>query len=467
MRVALFTPVNPVRSALSDHIEGLLPHLTRELDITVVTKGGYTPSHPMFHGHGPGQVPWIDYASLGGRADEFDLIIYQMGDEAEIHGYMFDALERWPGLLFLHDLVLHHAVVGRTLARGDVAGYVRELVYCYGEQGRRIAQRVMSGDDALLFAYPAAKRVLDQSLAAIGFNGYMCDQIARIRPDLPTHYIPYHFYLPKGLEPDFDDAGLRQSLGLGDDPVIASFGFFVPDKRLKLVLEAFKRVLRRHPRARYVLVGGSSPHYDLAGELRSLGLGDRVQLTGWQAPAPFVRHMRLPDVAVHLRYPHIGGTLYTPIRLLGLGVPTITSDIEPLAELPADGVVRIAPNVPDESEILSAAMDYLLTYPEVAQEMARRGQDFVRREHDLEAVARRYLSVIEGVAANKDELTARVHRLAGRSPAPVRRRWSLTQDAAQALAELHVPTSPRLLRPVASAIASLTTDSDRDQGAAS
>jgi glycosyltransferase involved in cell wall biosynthesis len=455
MRIALFTPVNPVRSALCDHIEGLLPRLAAQLDITVVTKGDYRPTHPMFEpGHDP-HISWIDYATFQRDPDAYDLIIYQMGDEPTIHGYMFDALQHWPGMVFLHDLVLHHAIVGLTLARGDTEGYLAELRYCHGEEGERVAQQVMAGQgEDLLFKVPVVKRVLDNSLAVVGFNGYMCDQVRHIQPDVPVRYIPYHFYLPEGLDPDFDAAGLRRELGLSDRPVLASFGFFIPDKRLSLVLRAYKQLLRRHPDAIYMLVGGWSPYYNLEQELMMLGLAERIRLTGWQTPVPFVQYMQVPDVAVHLRYPHIGGTLYTPIRLLGLGVPTITSDIEPLAELPADGVVRITPESADEEEMLVAAMDYMLTRPDVAAAMAERGRRYVAEEHDVERIVERYIAYIRQVAADKETLTARValRRTEASSAAPAR---SAVHAAASALAELHAPSTPSIVGPVAEAIGSL------------
>ncbi|MBC7236525.1 MAG: glycosyltransferase [Chloroflexi bacterium] len=459
MRIALFTPVNPVRSALCDHIEGLLPYLAERLDITVVTKGDYCPTHPMFHPGHPHYIPWIDYKTFKRQAEAFDLIIYQLGDEANIHGYMFDALHRWPGMVFLHDLVLHHAIVGLTLARGDIDGYIAELRYCYGNEGERIAQEVIAGrGDMLMFQYPVVKRVLDSSLAIVGFNRYMCAQVQHIQPDTPVRYIPYHFYLPEGFPIDFDGAAFRRKLGLSEKPVLASFGFFIPDKRLSLVLSAYKRLLKRHPDAVYMLVGGWSPYYDLEGELAKVGLAGRVRLTGWQAPVPFVQYMHVPDVAIHLRYPHIGGTLYTPIRLLGLGIPTITSDIEPLAELPSDAVVRITPNNADEEEMLTAAMDYLLTRRDVAAAMAERGRRYIAREHDRTTIVEQYIEYIYQVAAEKDALTARV-RTRMESSSESLASQGMMRAVGQALAALRVPSDSIWLRPVAKAIADLTNRS--------
>jgi glycosyltransferase involved in cell wall biosynthesis len=419
LRIALFAPLRPVRTALADHIEGILPLLARHLDITVVTKGDYTPTHAMFQKKAASSMPYIGYREFQRNPQDYDLIIYQMGDEPEIHGYMLEALAEHPGLVLLNDLVMHHAIAGITLNRGRPEQYMQEMRYSYGQLGERIAKRLMAGGrDDLMWQFPLVERILDQSLAVAGFNGYMCEQIRTLRPDLPQRLIPYPFYLPEGVSEAFDASELRHSLDLEDRLVVASFGFFIPDKRLRLVMRAFKRVLDKHPQAFYLLVGGSSPYYDLGAELRLEGLDQDMRLTGWQDPVEFTEFMHATDIAVHLRWPHIGGTPYTPIRLLGLGVPTIISDIEPLAEIPEDAVLRVPPNHPDEEELLAQAIDELLSDPRRASKMAAAGRRYIQENHDLEHVAQEYLAYIRWVVENRERLEEQVQERRRRAEEP-------------------------------------------------
>lgn len=419
LRIALFTPLRPVRTALADHIEGILPLLARKLDITVVTKGDYTPTDSMFQKKAAPYVPYISYREFQRNPGGYDLIVYQMGDEPEIHGYMLEALAEHPGLVLLNDLVMHHAIAGTTLNRGRPDQYLDEMRYSYGQLGVRVAHRLMAGErDDLMWQFPLVERILDQSLAVAGFNGYMCEQIRVLRPELPQRLIPYPFYMPEGFSEAFDADELRDRLDLDDRLVVASFGFFIPDKRLRLVMRAFGRVLEKHPRAFYLLVGGSSPYYDLDAELRLEGLDQHMRLTGWQDPVAFAEFMHIIDIAVHLRWPHIGGTPYTPIRLLGLGVPTIISDIEPLAEIPQEAVLRIPPNHPDEEELLAQAIDELLSDPRKASEMAQAGQRHIQEHHNLEQIAEQYLSYIRWVVEHREPLENKVHERRQRWESP-------------------------------------------------
>ncbi len=459
MRIAMFSPLSPVQTAIADYTEGLLPGLAQRFDLTLVTTGDYVPTHPLFQPDGLLSHRVISYDSFRRQADTFDLVVYQLGDEARIHGYMFDAIPRFPGVIVLHDLVLHHAIVGLTLARGDVAGYLAEMRYAYGEAGEKLAREMIAGrgeELGLYMRYPLVERWLDNALGIIAHNNYVVETVRQIRPGLPVERIVQPFFLPEGFPADFDGNAFRQELGLADRPVIASFGYFIPDKRLSLILRAFKRLLTRHPDAIYLLVGGHSPYYDLEGELRAMGLGGKVRVTGWLSGVPFVKHMFVTDVAVHLRYPHIGGTPYTPIRLLGLGVPTIVSDIEPLAELPHDAVVRIKPNEADEEGMLLAAMDYLLTRRDVAAAMAANGRQYVAEHHNMESVVSQFADFLRAIAMARKTPDVSAQLVSS----PQSASGTLTRIAGAALADMGLRSpSETLLRPLAQTIHSLTSSS--------
>jgi glycosyltransferase involved in cell wall biosynthesis len=466
-RIAFFTPLAPVKSALADHAQGILPYLAEQLDITVVTSGTYTPSDLPRRADTKAQIPHITYREFQRTSSTYDLVVYQMGDEPTYHGYMLDALPRYPGVVLLNDLVMHHAIIGHTLRSGLTDEYIETMRYSYGEAGVRLAQRVISGEgDEVTWQYPLVETILDQSLAVAAFNRYMCDQIQLLRPDLPVRLIPYPFYLPPGFPPEYDGTSLRRELDLSERPVVASFGFFIPDKRLDLTMRAFKALLQTQPDAYYLLVGGSSPAYNLKAELRSQGLEGHVGLTGWQDPISFVKHMFVTDIAVHLRWPHIGGTPYTPIRLLGLGVPTIVSDIEPLAEIPAGAVVRVPPGVPDEQDRLTAAMEVLLTQPNRAQEMAALGRAYVHEYHDMQHIVKAYVSFFQWAVASRATLQDDVksRRRLIESPEPIIGYNRLIGVLGEALAGIGLTSQDdRWLRPYAGIVSDLLGLGDTEE----
>ena len=48
-----------------------------------------------------------------------------------------------PGVVVLHEFMLHHLVRGLTLARGDAAGYLDEMRYAAGRSGEMAARRLL------------------------------------------------------------------------------------------------------------------------------------------------------------------------------------------------------------------------------------------------------------------------------------------------------------------------------------
>jgi glycosyltransferase involved in cell wall biosynthesis len=309
-------------------------------------------------------------------------------------------------------------------------------------------------------------------------NDYARQQLLARRPGLNVAHIGQHFFLPEGvaLGPDGDAPvraesptgrdGLREQLGLRGRFVVGTYGLLIPDKRLNVALRAFARFRRNHPQAVYLLVGPIAQEHDLTSLVQSLGLQDAVRMTGWQDPASFVRHMCVADLAVHLKYPHVGGTPYTPIRLLGLGVPTIISDIEPLAEIPADCCARVDPEGNEEEELL-ATLEYLATHEETRRQMAENGRRYIQAEHNPRKIAQEYQRFIEATLAGQPagvsggslaaSRSAPAGHLAPSSSRP-EREWQqrLIEDVGAVLADWGVQADQEhLLRPIAEAIASL------------
>jgi glycosyltransferase involved in cell wall biosynthesis len=446
-----------MHSGIVDHAESLLPVLKQHLDVTVITDGSYHPSHPMFQKGSDGYIPWMDYQEFEGQTSEFDLIVYQLGNEPHIHGYMFEALHRYPGLVCLHDLTLHHAIAGLALERGDEKAYVAEMRYSYGARGEELARQVMRGQgEQVLNQYPLVERVLDSSLAVVGFNGYMCDRIRELRPELPIRDIPLHLYEQGDLPADFDAGSFRCQHALADGPLLGTFGLANPNNRLHVVLAAFSMLVKRYPDATYLLVGSPPDKLDIEASIKAHGIEENVRFTGWVSQGDFIRYMLSMDLAVQLRYPHAGSTCYPPIRLLSRGVPTIISDIAPMEELPSDCVVRIPPEDAREEELLFAAMDYLLENRQVARAMAQRGRRYVRKRHDVTIVAREFTSFIREIAERREVLEAHVQERRQRATEGSMSSDRLVQVAASTLAEMGVSSShDRWLWPVAEAIRDL------------
>lgn len=400
MRIAFFTPLPPIQSALADFAEGLIDALALLPEVAaldIFTSGQYAPESDFANG----RIEIFSHTRYPGRQPDYDVTLYSLGDNGRFHGYMLDYLHRFPGIVILNDTTLHRCILSATVGQNNPQAYLDELTYAYQDDAAHIAQQISSGlGNELLLRFPLIERIIDNSQGIIVQNQFAQAQVLAIRPSARTQIIPYPYFLPNALT-QADQAALktqqRAALGLTPDSfLVGSFGIFVPNKHLRACLAAFKEVTRHTPDAYYLLGGFAADGYDLAGEIRQMGLEKQVHLTGWQPPATFVQQMFALDVGIHLRHPHIGGTPYTPIRLMGLGIATITSDIEPLQELPQGTCIKLAPDDYAEA-MLVELLSKLATDRSFRQLIAENGRSFIQQHHPLQAIAQQYLHFFQSL----------------------------------------------------------------------
>lgn len=400
MRIAFFTPLPPIQSALADFAEGLINALAMLPEVAaldIFISGAYTPETD-FTNSKIAVFPHTAYAS--GQRD-YDVTVYSLGDNGRFHGYMLDYVHRFPGVVILNDTTLHRCILTATVGQNNPQAYLDELIYAYQDDAAHIAQQISSGlGNEVLLRFPLIERIIDSSQGIIVQNQFAQTQVLGLRPFARTKIIPYPYFLPKELE-NKDPTAIKtqQRTALGFTPesfLVGSFGIFVPNKHLRACLVAFKEATNHQPDTHYVLGGFAADGYDLLGEIQQMGLEKQVYMTGWQPPATFVQQMFALDVGIHLRHPHIGGTPYTPIRLMGLGIATITSDIEPLQELPQGTCIKLTPDDYAEA-MLVELLSKLAADTSFRQLIAENGRTFIQRHYQLKEIAQQYLQFFQSL----------------------------------------------------------------------
>ena len=251
MRVAYYSPLPPERSGIADYSALLLPALRRRMDVEVARRA---PSGPA----------------------RTDVALYHVGNNPQAHGWIVDAFRRRPGVVVLHDLVLHHLVAGLTLARGNPSGYIAAMERDGGEEARRLAEDVSAGGvrppwETEPERYPLAGAILDHATGLVVHSRYT-ERGAREEGYRGRIWrIPLAAAPVPGVEP----ARIEGS------PVIGSFGHVNPAKRIPQLLRAFAKLRESFPRAKLVLAGAIAPGFELDRRIEGLGLEDAVVSEGY------------------------------------------------------------------------------------------------------------------------------------------------------------------------------------------
>lgn len=384
-RIAFFTPLPPVQSGISQYSAELLPLLGEALTIDVYVDG-YRPTVEL--GSAASLLPAGRF-ERNHAARPYDLIVYQMGN-SPAHAYMWPLALRHPGLLVLHDYVLHHLNVWMAVNRGGVKQYQAEMLARYGEPGRAAALRTLRGQmPASVFDYPLCEAVVERSRLVAVHNAYAARLVAE-RCGCAVERIPMGvplYHLPAAKE-------ARARLGLpAEEPVLASLGELSPHKRLDTVLRAFVRLRERHPGALIVLAGRESPGLNLARQARMLGLEGAVVNLGYIEEASVPDLLAAADVVVNLRYPTAGETSASLLRLLAAAKAVVVTRAGSMQEVPPAACVHIPADAIEE-ELLAEVLLRLVEEADLRAAIGRYARAFIEREHTLVHAAGAYLGLI-------------------------------------------------------------------------
>lgn len=385
MRLAWVSPLPPARTGIADYSVELVGALAGRADLSLFAPVPAESSslvgisaHPL--------------EALPAQVSRFDQIVYHLGNN-HYHVDIYDLALRLPGVVVLHDYILHHMVARCTVAAGDLEGYIWHLAYERGPAGVGTALRRRYGafSEMEQFLDPLNRVVLDRSRGVIVHNRWSAERIRESHPALPVCWIPQHLAPSPGI---VREEARRQLAFAPDQVVVASFGFIARYKRVDSLLAAWATLCREHPEVRCLLVGSPDHSLDLPALLHRFGLLDRVAVTGYVDLELFYRYIAACDIAVNLRYPTAGETSGALLRLLGSGKAVIISNVQPFAEWPDDVCLKVDLG-PAEVPMLLHYLRRLVEAPALCRQLGENARRYVETYHTLERSAGEYLSFLE------------------------------------------------------------------------
>ncbi len=380
MRVAYYSPLPPSQSGIADYSTLLLPALRERVQEVVVARPGKRPPRT-------------------------DVSLYHVGNNPEAHGWIVDALRERPGVVVLHEFVLHHLIAGITIGRGDGRGYLDAMERDFGVAGRLLGLGVLDNLLPLIWEtqpdrFPLAGTVLDLASGGLIVHSRFVEERAREAGyGGPLWRIPHPAWPVEAIEPADIDG----------EPLVGCFGHLNMNKRIPQLLEAFARLRERRPGARLLLVGAATERFDLDRRLERLGIGgDQLIREGYIAEDRLWSLMAACDVLVNLRSPTMGETSGSVIRGLSLGKPMLVSDVGWFSELPDGAALKIPV---DEVEVatIAAALELAADH---AGEIGAAASAYVRSEHDVGRAADAYVAALEEAAGGDPSTDAVLIRIA-------------------------------------------------------
>jgi glycosyltransferase involved in cell wall biosynthesis len=399
-RLDLVSPLPPVRSGIADYSLDLVPHLAALADVRLIRLPGQpvapeiAAAWPLAEAGDVGASGTPAAAAGPGR-----LALYQMGNNRHHEGVQELAM-RHPGVLTLHDVVLHHLLLDVTLGRGDFYGYRERLQRDHGWIGEAVAvaKRWGAYGTAPIFALPAHRTLLRRQRGVLVHSDWAAAVVREDDPELRVRAVPMGVPLPPAASREAGLA-LRRRFGLPDDaPVLGSFGFQTPIKRTVLGVRAL--AAPGLERVHLLVVGEEAPGTGLLEAAHRAGVAARVHITGYLPFAGFASAIAAADLCLNLRYPTAGETSASLLRVMAAGRAAVVSDYAQFTELP-DAIAIKVPLAPPGERVtepapkeaaaaaearevaeLAARLASLLAEPERLRAMGEAAREHVRRHHD-------------------------------------------------------------------------------------
>lgn len=393
--MAIFTPLPPIYSGISNYSKDIINELSKYLKIDVYIDGGYE-ADCIFNNN----VHIYHHEEFEKYAEKYDAIVYQMGN-APYHTYMLPYIEKYSGCVVMHDINLHH-LLGKMLAdTKDYDRYERYLLEDFEPNVvREYIRKLKNGE-------------VSMAMSDIHVNGFVVNHADRIivhsmygKKRLLEREIGRkvaHIKLYAKIENDYKKEILKEKYGFSkEEIVIASFGTVTPLKRNHEIIEALNILKDRFCNVKYVIVGGdTSPSEEYSRlcmeTIKKYKMENMVRFTGYVSDEKFMDYMGLADICANLRYPYNGESSASFAQLLGMGKAVIVNKIGDFDEVPDNVCVKIpypeGLTMQQEVEEISNAVIQLANVTQ-RKRIELNAFRYAKAELNIEMIGKKYLKFL-------------------------------------------------------------------------
>jgi glycosyltransferase involved in cell wall biosynthesis len=418
MKIAWFTPFQKDGSAIANFSDAIVAGLRDDHEVTV-----FASDLADSQGARRDDVEVVGLMSTGSdevlaRLDAFHLVVYNMGNYAPYHGQIYEFLQRRPGLVVLHDLVMRDLFYGYFLGGGnsDLEGLVRTMDYGHGQEGVSWLKELLQGRldlscDPNLLEYHMARAVVAHAHGVVTHSEFTRSRVEAFAGGPVTHIA---FPAPPLAE-----------LALTWDPPSATpakpvrlltVGHVNRNKLVDVVIEtiAGSPLLRES-----VVYNVAGPMLDTVyrDQLHALvadrGLGSVVNFLGELSDEALHEVIRQADVMVVLRKPHMGESSWSLLEALFAARATVVWDHGFYAEVPYDATRKVS-----GPEALRDCLEDLCRDPGLRNRLGREARRYAVETFNAKAYGRTLVEFAESVRRDRVALAMadRVARRIGDLP---------------------------------------------------
>ena len=348
-------------------------------------------------------VRWDEACYEPGFWSSCDAVVHNIGDSYLFHAGAIELLQRFPGVVIVHDSFLLDLFRGWCAASGGRALGDRILDDLYGEGAALRLHSIDGGPDFWEYAndhFPMTEWIGRLAHGAVAHSSFYADRL-RHSCGGPVVVMP----LAYNTLSDFQAlAGREQS----SDVTVLTIGHVNQNKRVEFVIRAIgsSDVLRE--RCRYHVVGlvTDQERERLKAVARAVSFKN-LQITGEVSDRILRAEIEAADLICCLRWPVLAGGSASVVEAMLSGRPVIVTDAGFHRDLPDDLVFKVDPQ--RESSALTSHLTRLVLDPALRVAVGAQAAAWAKAAFSVDTYVARLVPLLDEVARLRPTLGTATH----------------------------------------------------------
>ncbi len=405
MRIAWFTPFSK-KSAIGQCSSSVVERLTKSHEITVFASDLISHKDAWLTDVELCFLQKTKKRSLDQMLKTYDSLIYNLGDNINFHKTIYETAIKNPGIVILHDLVMHHFFASYYLDHlHDAKGYINEATFSHGEKGNQLAQRILDRtagpvwDKPTMLEFHMAKSAVFSAYGIVVHSKYSKNALVKIA-NVPVIQIDFP-------EPRISQININATSSADVSPHnkirLLTYGVINPNKMIAETVDAIGRNQFLRENVLYNIVGSYSHRTPYVERIISLienyRLQESVHLLGYQPDEILYEQMQRSDIIINIRNPHFGESSWSLLEALFIGKPVIVWKHGYYDEFPDNVVEKV-----NDCNELEKSLQQLCKNETLRRTLGRRGLRFAKNAFKTSEYCEKIIDFIEVTRYNKPVL---------------------------------------------------------------